>query len=275
MPHQEIFNLLTKEYTLILATTKEHFNAVKKVRSDVFQHKYSIYPELKNSNWYLFSKDDIQSFIYLLRNNTSNTYVGTVRVFFINHKTPINQLPMQKDGDVKGIQKLTHKIPICEISRLNLLSDLPKHSKLSTLRLRTYLSLGLMIATRINFFLYNYNKIFAIMEDSLERILTRQGVHFQQIGETINYYGKRTPFGIDKNPLLIDTDPTMGKITRYYLKELCKNPEPFWEFIDQNPYLEREDIELERICKLFEEYGDDADLALLMGEEEPEVKATP
>ena len=39
----------------------------------------------------------------------------------------------------------------------------------------------------------------------------------------------------------------MGQLTRYYLKELCKNPESFWQFIDNNPYLERSDIQLDRI----------------------------
>lgn len=121
-----------------------------------------------------------------------------------------------------------------------------------------------MIATRINFFIYHYPVVFAIMEPSLHRILKRQGVNFEQIGEAVDYYGMRIPFAIDRKKLLRDTEQTMGKLTRYYLKELCSDPEKFWQFIDNNPYLERSDIRLERICRLFETHGEDVDLSLLL-----------
>jgi hypothetical protein len=82
------------------------------------------------------------------------------------------------------------------------------------------------------------------------------------------YYGVRFPFVIKKENFLTageKTEDTMGQLTRYYLKELCKNPEPFWEFIDNNPYLERSDIQLDRISQLFEEFGDDVSMELLLG----------
>ena len=59
----------------------------------------------------------------------------------------------------------------------------------------------------------------------------------------------------------------MGVVTRYYIKELCQKPEKLWDFIDNNPYLERSDIHLDKICKLFNKYGDDVDLALLLAED--------
>ncbi len=99
-------------------------------------------------------------------------------------------------------------------------------------------------------------------------------MNFKQIGEPVEYYGIRTPYAIERKELLSDTEETMGEITRYYLKKLCKNSDSFWQFIDNNPYLERSDIQLDRICKLFEEYGDDADLSLLLGVKENSPKAT-
>ena len=57
----------------------------------------------------------------------------------------------------------------------------------------------------------------------------------------------------------------MGQLTRHYLKELCKNSESFWQFIDNNPYLERSDIQLDRICQLFKEFGDDVSMEDLLG----------
>ena len=269
MHNKEVIDLLTKEYSIKLAVTSQDFQAVKEIRKKVFSQKYNMSPESLEKKGYLFSQADIQSFIYLLLHNTTNTYIGTVRIFFINKTTPILKLPMQKDGNVHDdvIENIMHTFPICEISRLALENMLPSYKNYSELKLRTYLSMLLMISTRLNLFLYHQNTVFAIMEPSLHRILKRQHVNFKQIGEPVDYYGMHTPFGIERKALLSDTEETMGTITRHYLKALCQNPDAFWRFIDNNPYLERSDIQLERICQLFKEYGDDVPLSLLIGEE--------
>lgn len=265
MSETEAIHLLTKEYSLVLAATQEDFQAVKKLRNDIISHNY---PELdpQEIEPYLFSQDDEQSFIYLLRHQATNKYVGTVRVFFVNRHTPIQKIPMQKDFHIKNIECFIQNRPICEISRLGLSNNLIEHKKFSGIQLRTYLSMALMIATRINFFLYHYFTIFSLMELSLHRILKRQRVNFEQIGEPVSHYGTRIPFVIERQKLLIETENTMGQITRYYLKELCKNPEVLWTFVDNNPYLKRSDIHLDRICQLFKEYGDDVDISLLLEE---------
>ena len=173
---------------------------------------------------------------------------------------------MQKYGNVQDIDSLAQNLPICEISRMALSNNLDIYKDFYALKLRSYLSLALMIATRISAFLYRYSTIFSIMEPSLHRILKRQSANFEQIGKTVNYYGMRTPYAIKRKKLLQETEENVGWITQYYLKELCQNPEKFWQFIDNNPYLERSDIQLDRICQLFKEHGDDVDLELLLGE---------
>lgn len=272
----KFFHLLTEEYSLIHATTQKDFQAVKDVRSDVFVHRYAKYPDLKKAQWFLFSPDDEQAFIYLLRHNSTGKYVGSVRVFFVNKNTPVQHIPMQRDSKVKDIEHLTKDLPICEISRLALIKNIPEHQDFPMNQLRTLLSMALMSATRINFFLYHYSKIFAIMERSLHRILKRQSVAFEPIGDAVDYYGVRFPFVIKKEDFLIageKTEGTMGQLTRYYLKELCKNPETFWQFIDNNPYLDRSDIQLDRICQLFKDYGDDVSMELLLGINELSIKS--
>lgn len=267
MHNKELIELLTKEYTLILASTPEDFQAVKTVREAVFPLKYNMPSKTLEEKGFLFSQDDAQSFLYLLRHTPSNTYVGTVRVFFVNHKTPIHLLPMQKDGGVKDIGQLTQTLPIVEISRAALIQNLPYHKKYSIRQLHALLTYRLRIATRINFLLYPNTMVFSLMKPALHHILKRQHVNFKQIGEPVDSYGMHTPFGIERKALLSDTEETMGTITRHYLKALCQNPDAFWRFIDHNPYLERSDIQLERICQLFKEYGDDVPLSLLIGEE--------
>jgi len=262
----KVFHLLTEEYSLLLATTQEDFQALKDIRNDVIVNHY---PEIEETKEYIFNQDDEQSFIYLLQHKATKKYVGSVRVFFVNERTPVQKIPMEKDLHIKNIGQFTQNLPICEVSRFALSKNQIKHKDFSELRLRTYLSLALMSATRINFLLYHYFRVFAIMERSLHRILKRQSVAFDPIGDAIDFYGVRFPFVIKKEDFLIageKTEGTMGQLTRYYLKELCKNPESLWKFIDNNPYLEHSDIQLDRICQLFKEHGDDVALELLLEE---------
>ena len=269
----KVFHLLTVEYSLVFATTQEHFQAVKEIRNDVIVNHY---PDVEESKKYIFSQDDRQSFIYLLQHNETKKYVGSVRIFFANHRTPSQKIPMERDLHIKNIEKLTQVLPICEISRFALVHDQIKHKEFSQLQLRTYLSLGLMCATRINVLLSKYTKMFAIMERSLHRILKRQSVYFEPIGHAIDFHGIRFPYVIRKEDFFIageKTEETMGLLTKYYLKELCKDQEFFWQFIDNNPYLERSDIHLDRICQLFKEYGDDVDMEHLLGMDALSIKA--
>jgi hypothetical protein len=183
---------------------------------------------------------------------------------------------MEKDLHIKDIERLTQNLPICEVSRFALVHDQVKHDHFSELQLRTYLSLALMCATRINFLLYHYTKMFAIMERSLHRILQRQSVAFEPIGDAIDFHGMRFPFVINKENLAMaieKTEESMGNLTRFYLKELCNNPICFWQFIDNNPYLERSDIQLDRICEIFEEDGDDISMKFLLEKSQLSIKA--
>jgi len=264
----KVFHLLTKEYSLILATTQKDYQAIRELRNDVIVNHY---PDIEETKEYIFSQDDEQSFTYLLQHNATKKYVGSVRVFFVNERTPVEKIPMEKDLHIKNIKHLTQNLPICEISRLALAKEQVPHKDFSELKLRTYLSLALMSATRINFLLYHYSRIFAIMEHSLHHILKRQSVAFEAIGDAIDFHGVRFPFVIKKEALAMaieKTEGTMGELTKYYLKELCKDPEPLWQFVDNNPYLERSDIQLDKICQYFKEYGDELDVKYILYDSE-------
>ncbi|PHS41302.1 MAG: hypothetical protein COB07_02190 [Sulfurovum sp.] len=260
----KVFHLLTEEYKLVLATTQEDFQAVEAIRNDVIVNHY---PEIEETKEYIFNQDDEQSYIYLLQHQATKRYIGSARIFFVNERTPTQEIPMQKDLHIKNIEHFTQDLPIAEISRFALVKNQVPHKDFSELRLRTYLSLLLMSATRISVFLNNYSKIFAIMELSLHRILKRQSVILEPIGDAIDFHGVRFPFVMKKEDFLFvgeKTKGTMGELTKYYLKELCKNPESFWQFIDNNPYLERSDIQLDRICQFFKEFGDDTSIEFLL-----------
>jgi len=263
----KVHHLLTVEYSLVHAVTQAHMQAVKDIRAEVFVKRLEMSIEELEARNFLINQDDQQSFIYLLQHNETQKYVGTVRIIFVNEHTPVQTIPIQRDCHVKGIEHLTSDLPVCEISRLSLVKTLPEHKEYSMSQLGTLLSMALMNAIRINLCLYHYSSIFAVMERSLHRILKRQSVDFKLIGEAIDYYGVRFPYVMQKENYMIageKTEDTMGKLTKYYLQELCKNPEAFWEFIDNHPYLERSEIQLDKICKLFKEHGDDVSMVDLL-----------
>jgi hypothetical protein len=265
---EDFFKILTEEYNITLVTNKKEYLEVQRLRKEIYSNKFSLTEDILEKEGFLhFNQEDKQSFIFLLRHNESNVYVGTIRVMFLNQRTPIQELLMQKEGGVGGVENFIELLPVGEISRFALTYDLADYDSMSKLRLRTFLAAGLMVATRISFFIYPPVNVFAFMEDALYRILNRQDVKFKKIGDSVDLHGLRTPYAVKREVLLIETEGTMRSITLYYLKQMCQNPEKLWEFVDNNPYLERSDIQLERICKLFKEYGDDVDIALLLGED--------
>jgi len=258
-----IYHLLTQEYTLKLAMTPEDIEAVKQVRKEALLPAYQNLADIQDEAAFLYNKDDEQSFIYLLYHNTTQRYVGTIRVFFVNDSTPIQQIPMQIYGHVKGIEALVAEHPVCEVSRLALSPNIAPYRELSALRLRTALTIGLMSTIGISAFLYPCEHIFAIMEPSLHRILKRRHIDFKAIGPAVEYYGARIPHLISRKNLILGSEEILGKITLHYLRQLCAAQEPFLNFIDNHPYLKRSDIPLDSLCRLFKTHEEKITIPLL------------
>jgi N-acyl amino acid synthase of PEP-CTERM/exosortase system len=264
MKEPAIVHLLTNVYSLELALNEEDIEKVKEVRKKAILPIYQDLTEIENEERFLFNQDDEQSFIFLLKHNATGAYVGTIRIFYVNDKTPIQNIPMQIYGNVQGIEAYVSQHPVYEVSRLALLPHIKGDENISALRLRTYLTMGLMSAIGISMFLYPCKYIFAIMEPPLHRIIKRQGVDFRQVAPSVEYFGQRIPYMIERESLIFEAKEIFAEITKHYLFKLCQTPETFWQFIDNHPYLERSDIQLERICQLFDQYGKKIDLNLLL-----------
>lgn len=252
---EKVFHLLTKEYTLSLATTKKELDDAKDVRAEAYSQRYGLSKEELDA---VIHEYDEQSYIYLLRHNASGKAVGTLRLIFVNEDTPSKTIPMVKDFGINDIDHLAQALPVCEVSRLALIKDIPLHEEFSANQLRAYLSVALMAATRINVFLNDYKNVFALMEPTLHRILKRQGVHFEQAGEAVNFHGQRVPYIIPRYSYaeaVEKTEGAMGKLTQHYLFALANNSAQFWSFIDAHPCLKRENIQLDRIARAFSEHG--------------------
>jgi len=78
--------------------------------------------------------------------------------------------------------------------------------------------------------------IFAIMEYSLARLLRWQHANFEQIGESVDYYGMRTPFAIEPHKLIEETKET-DAVSCYYLKQFSQPGGSLDQFLAQCPYI--------------------------------------
>ena len=266
MNDDEVFRLLTQEYSIILATSDEEIEAVKKIREEVFAPKLALSSEVLEEKGFLYGESDRQSFLYLLRENVTGRYVGTSRIFFVNHLTPISKITKEIYSYVENIDLLTVDYPVCEISRFALSSQLTPYKNLSALQLRGYLSMALMATIGITLFLYRCEHIFATMERSLHRIIKRQNIEFEQIGASVEYYGTRTPYMIRREILISDAKEIFERIVLFYLKELCQDKQRLDNYIDQHPYLNRSDMQVDRVCELVAKYGDQLKVSHLVEE---------
>ena len=264
MTNPSIFHLLTQEYSLELVTTKDDIESLKEIRRKTLLSAYQNLAEIEDEESFLYNKDDEQAFIYLLKHHSTQNYVGTIRIYFVNEKTPIQQIPLQMYGHVEGIDHLVSEHPVCEVSRLALASDLEPYPGLSALQLRTYLTMGLMSTVGTTMFLYHCHNIFSIMEPALYRILKRQGIYFEQIGPAVEYYGMRIPHMIKRETLIKGSNETLGEITLFYLRKLCHSPESFKKFIEKHPYLELSDLCLDNICHIFRIHDEKVTVPFLM-----------
>ena len=248
MPEIDFFDFSTLHYDIDLATRKEHIAEVKRIRCEALVGRYGFDEKELIEKGYLWNEDDDRSFIYLIRHRETDRYVGTVRICFVNDKTP-RTLPLQHEFQVDRAEAYLSSLPCGEISRFALAQTLPTHSHISLLTLRHLLTTLLMTATRLNMIVYPYRSILAIMEPMLYRILRRQGVVFDPIGEPIEFYGKRTPYAVDRQRLLRSTEAKLGPLTRFYLERLCHDPSDFVSFVSRHPYLDTASIPIERLCR--------------------------
>ena len=138
--------------------------------------------------------------------------------------------------------------------------------------LRVMISYILMITTRIGFILHPYKYVFAIMEPSLYRILSRQCVKLHQISDPVDYYGIRTPYGTQMRRLLDETQELMGEATLDQLKKICDDPSEFYRSIDANRYLQREDFRVDEVREVIKKYGKNSTLDQLLRKQTSEAK---
>ncbi|MGI5309121.1 PEP-CTERM/exosortase system-associated acyltransferase [Rheinheimera sp. WS51] len=174
-----------------------------------------------------FDKRSIHCFIKQL---SSNSVAGTVRL--ITAKNADDNLPIElycnnTAGNLSP-KYFDHR-EICEISRLAVPANLrrriiakntnstPLNTLLEKLETDCYSSIAValyLIATLISVKAGKHHA-YVMIEPALARILRRVGIHFEKIGDCINFNGKRAPYYLDMRTVTTTLKPDY--LTLHYL----------------------------------------------------------
>lgn len=235
-----------KYFRLIYANTPDLMAQVHKIRYDVFCEELGLEANCpKNVEADEF---DGHSFHYLLQHRPSNRYAGTIRIVLPPHDQPELMTPIEKycvdavDTDIIDIKSLARG-SFAEVSRLAIPAQFRKrageagkpysidstnsneqsHSGRGNF---PHIAIGLYLAAASLFTLKELKHIFVMVEPRLARSMRRIGLHFEQMGDVIDYHGQRAPFYITPELLNEHLSPEVNKLYDHIKGEVSKGLEP-------------------------------------------------
>lgn len=225
------------------------------LRQEVYQLRHNVYcaelkfePEKEDK----IEKDDFDahSVHCFVRHLATDRMAGTVRL--ITSNSPEQLLPIEKYcrhaiQDTEFAPWLFPREDICEISRLAVLEDFRRRQidkfngaatgainieDYSTTELRCfpYIAICLYLAAASTAFRTQKLHAFVMMEPRLARSMTFVGICFKQLGEPVEYHGKRAAYYINKEMLFDNLSPGYKKLLKSIEKDLAasdKSSSPF------------------------------------------------
>lgn len=169
-----------------------------------------------------FDSYDDHSLHCLIEHRRSGETAGCMRLVLpsVNNLSRDRRLPLQSYAG----QSLTHETlhpaslnrnEVCEVSRLAIAAPFRRQSVKAELEenlkadlhrftadeRKTFpvIVVGLFLATYALVGMTHRRHVFAMMEPRLPRLLSMSGFHFTQVGENIDFHGKRSAFYIDQH----------------------------------------------------------------------------
>lgn len=198
----DVVNLLSNEYQVYPVVTPELFKASAKIRHAVFCEELGYEPERVQKIEY--DQYDSHSTHLILKQRSIDSYVGCARIIHGQQDGVQRTLPFEKicrdTADWKIIEEIKGSgKKYCELSRLSVLKT-QRSDGAKTLKAGSVGEIGTSIATYALYMgigaLTRYHDIqyyFALIEHKLYRSLQRSGIPAQQIGEPIEFRGRRIP----------------------------------------------------------------------------------
>lgn len=196
------------------------------LKQEVYKLRYQVYCEElhfeeTNSNHIEHDEFDARSIHCFIRHLNSGTLAGTLRLIATRNENEL--LPMEKfcpqaitDEHLRPRNFLPHQV--CEISRLAVPLAFRKRQidqfagsatgvineltfSTQELRLFPYIAICLYLSAIALCHKNRIHHVFVMMEPRLARSLKFVGINFTQIGEPVEYHGKRAAYYVDVREL--------------------------------------------------------------------------
>ncbi|MCJ8321772.1 MAG: PEP-CTERM/exosortase system-associated acyltransferase [Colwellia sp.] len=202
------------------------FAGTKQLRQEAFKIRYGVYSqelgwEPENPLEMETDECDDYAFHCLLEHKRTGAFAGCVRLVIPPVQQPSLQLPFEKNCLHTARTELidSTKLPrgsFGEISRLAVLASFRRREKeknspfvINKINLETIytederrnfpnIAMGLYLAAVSLADICNHSGTFVMMEPRLNRRLTRFGLPFEQVGETMDYHGQRAMFHLPR-----------------------------------------------------------------------------
>jgi len=239
---EETTKTFIKYFRLVYANTPELIAQVHKIRYDVFCQELRL--EQGCPKDVEADEFDTYSYHYLLQHRPSNKYAGTIRIVLPPNDQPELLTPIEKfcfdaiDPSVVSIASLPRG-SFAEVSRLAVPATFRKRAGESgkpyvvaseksadqNANGRSnfpHIVIGLYLAAASLFTLKELKYIFVMVEPRLARAMKRIGLHFEQMGDVIDYHGKRAPFYITPELLSQYLNPELNKLYQHIKAEVRK-----------------------------------------------------
>lgn len=198
-----------------LATEAEQLNKCYRIRHEVYCEEMGYLPicddQLEKTSV------DKHSIHCTIQHKLSHHFAGTVRLVYTEgneQKLPVEQFCGESISDTMFHPDAFPRDQICEISRLAVPASfrrrrMDKFKNAATggineyeyseqeMRCFPFVAIGLYLAAGAAALKTNRPHVFVMMEPRLARNMQFVGITFKQIGETVNYHGKRAPYYIN------------------------------------------------------------------------------
>lgn len=228
-------------FQIQFANTKELRQEAFKIRYGVYSHELGWEPE----NALEMETDECDDYSYhcLLKHRRTGIFAGCVRLVIPPFTEPNLQLPFERSCLESARTEIIDSTQLPrgsfgEISRLAVLSsfrrrekenrkpfiinDMDPNTVFTEEEQRNFpnIAIGLYLASVSLAEICNHQGMFVMMEPRLNRCLSRIGLKFQQVGDTMNYHGKRAMFHLAREGFSSNLTPELKELYDIINKEL-------------------------------------------------------
>ena len=219
---------------------KVKFADTKTLKNEAFKIRYGVYSEelgWEPENSSMIEMDEYDDYAYhcLLEHRRTGVFAGCVRLVIPPPHQPELPLPFEKNCLHSARTEIidSTKLPrgtFGEVSRLAVLDSFRRRLKekkhpfiveavdpdtIYTEEERRHfpnIAMGLYLASVALADLCNHSGMFVMMETRLNRRLQRFGLPFIQVGDEMEYHGKRAMFHLDKNKFNSELKPELKEL---------------------------------------------------------------